>query len=215
LRVIFCIVFIIPTSLIAQFGNQDFGTWGGVSVNKEVVDGLNVDADFQVRTDDNSTRVNQCFLDLGAKYKVNKYFRTGISWRPRMKNNWSGYKLENRLYLDLTGKLKLNDISLYLRSRIQTTSNRNAENPNYERIRFKAKIKLDKGLKAFVQDEFFFHLNGTGTSNYKKNRFGLGFEYEISDYLQMSLKYLRITEVNQAYPLRMNVIALGFSYSIE
>ena len=132
-----------------------------------------------------------------------------------MKNNWSGYDYENRLYLDLTGKLKLNDISLYLRSRIQTTSNRTSENPTYERLRFKAKIKMDKGLKAFVQDEFFFHLNGTGTSNYKKNRFGLGFEYAISDYVDLNIKYLRITEVNQTYPLRMNVIALGFSYSIE
>ena len=115
--------------LIAQFGNQDFGTWGGVSVNKEVADDLKIDADFQVRTDDNSTRLNQFFLDLGAKYKVNKYLRTGISWRSKMKNNWSGYELENRLYFDLTGKLKLNDISLYLRSRTQTTSNRNFENP--------------------------------------------------------------------------------------
>lgn len=200
---------------MAQFGNQDFGIWGGVSVNKEVADDLKVDADFQVRTDDNSTRLNQFFLDLGTQYKVNKFFRTGISWRSRMTNNWSGYRLGNRLYFDLTGKLKLNDISLYMRSRIQTTSNRNKENPTYERIRFKVKIKIEKGLKAFVQDEFFFHLNGVGTSNYKKNRFGLGFEYTISDYLKMNLKYLRITEVNQAYPLRMNVIALGLSYSIE
>ena len=199
----------------AQFGNQDFGTWGGVSVNKEVADDLKIDADFQVRTDDNSTRLNQFFFDLGAKYKVNKYLRTGISWRSKMKNNWSGYELENRLYFDLTGKLKLHDISLYLRSRTQTTSNRNFENPTYQRIRFKFKVKLDKGLKAFIQDEFFFHLNGTGTSNYKKNRFGLGFEYAINDYVDMNIKYLRITEVNQAYPLRMNVIALGLSYSIE
>jgi hypothetical protein len=132
-----------------------------------------------------------------------------------MKNNWLGYEFENRLYLDLTAKLKLNDISLYLRSRIQTTSNRNSENPTYERLRFKAKIKMDKGLNSFIQDEFFFHLNGTGTSNYKKNRLGLGFEYAINDYVKINLKYLRITEVNQAYPLRMNVIALGLSYSIE
>ena len=205
----------MPTVFFAQFGNQDFGTWSGFSVSKAVLDDLKVDADIQIRTDDNSTRINQFFLDLGANYKVNEYFRVGIFLRPRMTNNWSGYNFENRLYFDLTGKLKLNDINLYLRSRIQTTSNRNAENPTYERIQFKVKIKLDKGLKAFVQDEFFFHLNGTGTSNYKKNRFGLGFEYAINDYLQMSLKYLRITEVNQAYPLRMNVIALGLSYSIE
>ena len=200
---------------MAQFGNQDFGTWGGVSVNKEVANDLNIDADIQVRTDDNSTRLNQFFLDLGAKYKVNKYFRTGISWRSKMKNNWSGYDSQNRLYFDLTGKLKLNAINFYIRSRTQTTSIRNAENPTYERIRFKVKIKMEKGLKAFLQDEFFFHLNGTGTSNYKKNRFGLGFEYTISDYLKMNLKYLRITEVNQVYPLRMNVIALGLSYSLE
>ena len=32
---------------MAQFGNQDFGTWGGVSVNKEVADDLKIDADFQ------------------------------------------------------------------------------------------------------------------------------------------------------------------------
>ena len=215
MKLILCILFFLPIALIAQFGNQDFGTWSCVSVYKEVADDLKVEADFQVRTDDNSTRLNQFFLDLGAQYKVNKFFRTGISWRPRITNNWSGYKLGNRLYLDLTGKLKLNDISLYLRSRTQTTSNRNAENPNYERIRFKAKFKIEKGLKAFVQDEFFFHLNGTGISNYKKNRFGLGFEYTISDYLKMNLKYLRITEVNQVYPLRMNVIALGLSYSLE
>ena len=209
------ILIFVPTVFFAQFGNQDFGTWSGFSVSKAVLDDLKVDADIQIRTDDNSTRINQFFLDLGANYKVNEYFRAGIFLRPRMTNNWSGYNFENRLYFDLTGKLKLNDINLYLRSRIQTTSNRNAENPTYERIQFKVKIKLDKGLKAFVQDEFFFHLNGTGTSNYKKNRFGLGFEYAINDYLQMSLKYLRITEVNQAYPLRMNVIALGLSYSIE
>ena len=209
------ILIFVPTVFFAQFGNQDFGTWSGFSVNKEVADDLKVDADIQIRADDNSTRINQFFLDLGANYKVNEYFRAGIFLRPRMTNNWSGYNFENRLYFDLTGKLKLNDINLYLRSRIQTTSNRNAENPTYERIQFKVKIKLDKGLKAFVQDEFFFHLNGTGTSNYKKNRFGLGFEYAINDYLQINLKYLRITEVNQAYPLRMNVIALGLSYSIE
>ena len=209
------ILIFVPTVFFAQFGNQDFGVWSGFSVSKAVLDDLKVDADIQIRTDDNSTRINQFFLDLGANYKVNEYFRAGIFLRPRMTNNWSGYNFENRLYFDLTGKLKLNDINLYLRSRIQTTSNRNAENPTYERIQFKVKMKLDKGLKAFVQDEFFFHLNGTGTSNYKKNRFGLGFEYAINDYLQMSLKYLRITEVNQAYPLRMNVIALGLSYSIE
>jgi hypothetical protein len=209
------ILIFVPTVFFAQFGNQDFGVWSGFSVSKAVLDELKVDADIQIRTDDNSTRINQFFLDLGANYKVNEYFRAGIFLRPRMTNNWSGYNFENRLYFDLTGKLKLNDINLYLRSRIQTTSNRNAENPTYERIQFKVKMKLDKGLKAFVQDEFFFHLNGTGTSNYKKNRFGLGFEYAINDYLQMSLKYLRITEVNQAYPLRMNVIALGLSYSIE
>ena len=209
------ILIFVPTVFFAQFGNQDFGVWSGFSVNTEETDDLKLDADIQIRTDDNSTRLNQCFLDLGAKYKVNKYFRTGISWRQRMKNNWSGYDYENRLYLDLTGKLKLNDISLYLRSRIQTTSNRTSENPTYERLRFKAKIKMDKGLKAFVQDEFFFHLNGTGTSNYKKNRFGLGFEYAINDYVEINLKYLRITEVNQYYPLRMNVISLGLSYSVE
>ena len=44
-----------------------------------------------------------------------------------MKNNWSGYDSENRLYFDLTGKLKLNAINLYLRSRTQTTSNRNVK----------------------------------------------------------------------------------------
>ncbi len=205
----------MPTVFFAQFGNQDFGVWSGFSVSKAVLDDLKVDADIQIRTDDNSTRINQFFLDLGANYKVNEYFRAGIFLRPRMTNNWSGYNFENRLYFDLTGKLKLNDINLYLRSRIQTTSNRNAENPTYERIQFKVKMKLDKGLKAFVQDEFFFHLNGKGTSNYNKNRFGLGYEITINDYLQINLKYLRITEVNQAYPLRMNVIALGLSYSIE
>lgn len=206
---------IIPITFLGQFGNQDFGIWGGVSADKEVIDGFKIAGDIQFRTDDNSTRLNQYFLDVGAKYKFNKYFRAGISWRPRMVNDWSSYEFQNRLYLDLIGKIKMGDIGLYLRSRIQTTSNRNSENPNYERIRLKAKFKIDKGLKVYVQDEFFFHLNGTGTSAYKKNRFGVGFEYQINDVLGASLKYLRITEVNKYYPLRMNVIALGLEYSID
>lgn len=215
MRLLLFIAFIIPSTLIAQFGNQDFGIWAGASANKEVVDGLKVDADLQFRTDDNSTRLNKYFIDLGVKYKVNKYFRVGTSWRPRMVNGKSGFVFQNRLYLDLTGKLKLNDVSLYVRNRIQTTSNRNSENPSYNRIRLKAKVKIDKGLKVFVQDEFFFHLNGVGVSNYKKNRFGFGLEYAVNKAISLSVKYLRITEVNQYYPLRMNVIAIGLSYSID
>lgn len=215
MKALLIIFLFIPTAYIAQFGNQDFGIWGGFSTGKEVADGLKISADIQFRTDDNSTRLNQYFLDLGAKYKVNKYFRVGISWRPRMMNDLDGFDFQNRLYLDLTGKFKMDYISLYLRSRIQTTSNRNSENPNYERIRLKAKFKIDKGLKLFIQDEFFFHINGTGTSAYKKNRFGFGLEYDVTNDLGVSLKYLRITEVNQYYPLRMNVIALSLEYSLE
>jgi len=215
LKTLFAILFIFPAIYFAQNGNQDFGVWGGLSAGKEVADGLKIDADIQFRTDDNSTNLNKYFIDFGAKYKVNKYFRTGISWRPRMVNSNSSFVLQNRLYLDLTGKIKLEDFSLYIRSRLQTTSSRNSENPTYERIRFKAKYKIDKGINAFIQDEFFFHLNGSSNAAYKKNRFGVGVEYGINDLMDINLKYLRITEVNQYYPLRMNVIALGLSYSIE
>lgn len=211
---IVCILVFIPFFASAQFGNQDFGIWGGFSASTKLTDEIKVSGDFQMRTNDNAARLNQYFLDFGVKYKVNKHFSAGLNWRPRMKNERTYYDFQNRLYLDLVGKLKFGDVAFYLRSRTQSTLIPNDESSAFERVRLKAVFKLDKGLKAFIQDEVFFNINNRVNSTYTKNRFGIGVTYKVSDAIDVGLKYLRINEVNTYYPLKMNVMAFKIGLSI-
>lgn len=214
MRFIFYALLYLPIICFSQFGNQDFGVWGGIELESKINKELKFSGSIESRTEDNSSSLKQAFTDLGLKYKINKHIYTSVNWRSRLLNQDYGYVLQNRYSIDLTGKLKVGSLFIYLRSRTQYQFKKNDLNDSYERIRLKLAMKMKDGVKFFIQDEFFFHLNSFNSPFYDKNRFGVGMEYEISKSLAIAIKYLRITEVNVYYPLKMNVIGMNVSYSL-
>ncbi len=212
MRKVLLLILLIPAFSIAQ-NNEDFGIWAGGSATYKVNKELKLDGGLQVRTHENSTRMRTVFAQFGGKYKFNKYFNAGVFWRPRVSNRLDGPQFQNRFHLDLTGRYKLNDVTFYLRNRSQMLFKPN-DVVFYDRIRLKTKVKLQKGLSAFIQDEFFIYLNNYSGPVYDKNRFAFGMEYGISKELDINLKYLRITEVGEYNPLTMNVVSIGLEYNL-
>ena len=91
----------------------------------------------------------------------------------------------------------------------------NKINSLYDRVRLKTAYKINKKIKAFLFDEFFFHLNNNEGPIYNKNRLGVGIEYKINRSLFLGIKYLRNKEFNVYNPQVMNVIGIGITHELN
>ncbi len=208
-------LFVLLFSFAKAQTNQDFGMWAGFSVSHKISKKIKVNGVTQFRTFENSQALKQLFADLSVSYKYNKYFKIGVSWRGKESFVEVNPIFINRFGLDLKlGKKIIKKTHLGLRSRTQYSLLPDGSNKTYERTRLKLTYKLSKGLSVFVQDELFFNLNPGNKSTYNKNRFGIGGTKKINKKVELTLKYLRITEVDTYRPLDMNVLFMAMSYKI-
>ena len=202
----------IPRFLVKD---QDFGSWTKAELIYDASKKLDLSARYEIRTDENSANLKQMFSQLSAKLDINKNFKTSFAWRSKVVNKEYVNEIQNRFHIDLTYRLKLGDLLFYSRIRSQYCIITNDLNEFYERFRLKVAYKINKKIRPFVYDELYFSVNNPNGPLFNKNRFGVGLDYKINKSINLDLKYLRIKDVNVAYPQIMNVVGLGLTYKLN
>ena len=214
-RLFFILILISPVFSAAQSNNEDFGNWIRTDftygINKKVA----LNSRFELRTINNSTEIRQLFSEFSAKIKINSFFRAAFAYRAKSVNAEYGNVFQNRFHSDFTFRYKTGDLTFLLRNRIQYNLVSNKINSLYDRVRLKTAYKINKKIKAFLFDEFFFHLNNNEGPIYNKNRLGVGIEYKINRSLFLGIKYLRNKEFNVYNPQVMNVIGIGITHELN
>lgn len=62
------------------FGQNDFGLWTSLGAEKHINKKLSIDADVEMRWEDNLRQVSRWDFSLGASYKVKKWLKTGTGY---------------------------------------------------------------------------------------------------------------------------------------
>lgn len=150
-----------PVASFAQSDQDDFGTWIELGAEKSLPHNLSVGVNGELRTEDNSTRVDRLSIGVDLGYKVCKYLKVGVgynfmgSFSPEKRKehykddieddaHWNGYKLtesywtpKHRLSLEASSSVKLwKWLRVSARERYQYTKSASVDGIQTSKYRF-------------------------------------------------------------------------------
>ncbi len=187
---------------------RDIGFWGGINLEKELSDDIEINFEQQIRMYNNVSKVDDYFFDLGAKYKINKNFGLGANVRfTHNEKRWREADNEYRYNLDLRYKGKLaSKLKLHYRIRYQqefvdllfkykTTKNYHSSVRNKIELEYKANEKNE----FYISGELFRLIESYKAPYFNKIRYFIGdkFKSKIGTF-NCSLGYEQ--EINTNYP---------------
>lgn len=114
--VLLMVLFALPMS--AQ--TNDLENWYGLAFSRKVSNGFTAVVASDIRFNDNGSRFKKLQADIGAEYKVNKWFKTALCYRYTRFNNYPKYyRNENSFFADLKFDKSLSRFNFNFRARFQ------------------------------------------------------------------------------------------------
>jgi hypothetical protein len=196
-RTILMSLFVLA-AVISYSQDDDFGIWVGVTAKHEVLKKLDVDLSGCVRTFNNSSKIEQSFLEGGVQYNLNKYISLSGSYRliSKLEDN-SRYYFRHKLFLDLKATLPSGSFSFSGRARIQRATKTYIEDDEDLISKYYGRFKLQAAynipafpLKPFVYCEPFFPLFSDSGIKISKYRLSAGAELQISRKSSVEAEYI-------------------------
>ena len=202
---------------------SDFELWSGLSVKKSFLDKkLDLELTQEFRFDDNSTRLDNFFTELGGSYEIIKGLSAGVGYRFIRNVKNSGSINENRFNIDVQYKHKVDRLKLDYRFRYQNRRELGVsrEDGNYPTSKYRLRLKANYNIKNWKLDPYIsaegFYALETNSFNYvesitetedvsgfEKLRFTLGTKYQLKKWLSIGA-YYRIEREFKSYPLVYN-----------
>jgi hypothetical protein len=188
---------------------RDFGAWAGVSIQKKLGKDFEILLDQQLRLYTNATQLDDYFVDLGGKYKINKNFRLGANlrftydqkrWKASQRNYRYNFDIVYRVFPAKT--FSVNYRLRYQREYINLLSDDQSASSYSATIRNRVKLKyaLTEEHKVYVSAELFRLFESFRNPYFNKVRLCLGDEIETKiGGLDVSFGYE--LETNTEYPL--------------
>lgn len=184
---------ILTASICAQSGS--YGTWTALSVDKKL-NKWDVSAETELRTVYLTRLVERISLGVGADYGIMKGLKIGAGYQlmSKLDTKYLNYQLRNRFNVSTTGKLKLNDLTLSLRERVQITtkdeSKRIRENGSIDDYKvnpewsWRNRLQMSYNIPNFkitptLSVETFYQLNNPDGNEFDNIRYTLAFDYKI------------------------------------
>jgi len=125
--IIFILLAFVPATIMAQSDDKQAAEVGAriaASVDKKLVKGLHLSLEEELRFDNNFKSFDRFHTTLAMKYKVHENVKLGFGYSLINAYSASSGKFKNmrhRLFLDVTGTLKLGNWNLSLKERFQAT----------------------------------------------------------------------------------------------
>lgn len=206
--------------------HSDLRSWNTFSFNYGLNKKLTFNFDQELRLQDNLTRINQLYTNIGATYKINKYVRIAGVYRfiARYKedNSWG---IRNRFYGDVIVKLRPGRFSYVYRARLQYEWRGAGYGKEYGRVPeiywrnlFKASYKVNDIVSPYLATEIRFQLQNPRIpyhNGFDRSRFTGGLDLQVSKSSTFGVYYLLQKEWNIIDPETLNVIGLEYTISID
>ncbi len=209
----------MPCFLAAQ--ESDGGLWATFGTKYEVNKRFDIDVEGQFRLDENFQMYDASLYDAGCSYKINKHFKTGVTYRfGHSQGNPGFFETKHRLALDLRADDGFGEWDLDFRvryqagvSRIRTTEG-NADLKDAIRYRLKADRKLISKTDLSLSGELFQNTT-LSMSELTDWRFRVELSRKIRKRHQATIGYMVQREMNASNPLTQHVLNIGYSIELK
>jgi long-subunit fatty acid transport protein len=189
----------------------DFGLWSNIAVEKEISKKMEIQLEEELRFNQNVGRLNSLLTEAGFKYKINKYYSLGASYRFTY---YTENRFGNRFTLSNQVKYKIEDFTLNYRLNLQTDFS--TKDPVEYKIRnkFGVDYKINKRWEIGVSGELFYSFY------YNRNRFdryrlAYGVDYSFKKRHKLSASLMFQQEFNVANPESDVILAFKYKYSLK
>lgn len=218
---------LLPMSLILTGLNSvfaqtdDFGVWLSVGAEKKI-NKWTIEFEQELRTMENSGKIERISSSLGADYKLFKPLKIGLSYQYITLNDLENDDLQprHRLNMYAQGKYELGRLTISLRERVQVTYKDETErtykmNPKWS---LRNKLKADYNIphspfSPFATFEAFYQLNNPDGNKFDNLRYSLGTEYKLNKHHALNAYLMIDKEINVKNPIKRFVTGVSYVYS--
>ncbi len=192
------VLFLLISSSVSVFSQDDFGIWLGADLSHRIYRNLSAEISGSLRTNENTSVVDQYFAEGGLSYKFNKYLSIGSSYRliNKIEDN-TDYYFRHKYFLSAKAEIPLGRFDLSARLQYQRTVKTYIENDNdlapqnILRLRAKAECDLQSSpLKPYMYFEPFLSLNEGNSTGFVKARYSAGTAIKISSKSRIEAGYI-------------------------
>ena len=217
IRLLFILVIVLAKGFETFSQVEDFQLWNGYSLeknfNKKVA--VSVEQEFRIRY--NASQFEDYLTTLGGSYKINKYLKAAGAYRFKYAQNIEdGIKNEHRFNIDLMLRYKFDRFILGYRARYQVEYEKFEYNHFHAlRNKFGVKYNIRKSdFVPFAEYEFYYSLNYPAGNEIYRNRYTLGVDYEITDYLSVYSYYrIQTRRLYDKEPYNFYILGLGANFT--
>lgn len=207
--------------VFAQEFSDDAAIWTNFYFEKKVSDKWTIHLNQQNRINENVTRFNLAYADVGVTYKLNKYasvmgdyvFSQNRKFDLSFKSRHQGYvalMLHARM-----GRWRFNYRNMFQSQVEEYFSSEKGKVPEYyERNKVTVKYDLNKYVSLYSAQEIYYPLYQEKNKGFDRSRTFAGMFYNLNKQMQIELYFLFQRELN-AFDATRRVFVYGLGYSYE
>lgn len=210
------LLFLLIPSVFSQ--TEDFQIWSKLSVKKKINKEISLIFQQDIRLQQNATLFKDYITFLGGQYAFNKKIKIrGIYRYTHSPTLEDGTVNEHRFYADIMLRHKIDRFKLKYRGRYQVKFIQfDINRQHYLRNRFAIEYNVPKiPLSPYAEYEFYYSLNNPIDNSIIRNRYTLGADYKINNFMSI-YSYYRII-VRREYlkiPYNNYILGMGVKFSI-
>lgn len=214
-------ILLMLVSSISMAQVWDFNTWHDIKFGGDLTKNLSASIDQQLRLEENSTRVDQTFTELGLKYDLPKGFKAAVAYRL----SWVAdrdmcFESRHRYIVDLGYGRKVWRLRPELRARFQhrpsvsafSESAKPEESSILVRLKFGVSYAGLKDWKPGVEFEAFIRTNHPLMNGFIAYRYRASLQYGLPKRQAISVFYLLETDYSRITPQFTSILGIDYSY---
>jgi hypothetical protein len=212
----------------AQFSPsfEDAGMWNTLSVDYAISKKTALLFTEELRLNENYTRLNLLYTNIGVEHNINKHFKTSLVYRFINKYNEDNFfEFRHRLMWDITAKQKISRFTLAYRHRLQVeyrnimTSETGFVPEWYSRHKVDISYQLSKKATPYVSAETRYQLYDPrrviSQDKLHRIRFQAGLDYKLNKFSKVGVYYLVQRVFNVANIENIYITGLEYSISLK
>jgi len=194
----FLICILCSISVLALSQDDDFGLWLGVEAEHGILKKMDLEFSGSLRTFNNSSQIEESFIEGGLKYKLSTVFSLSGSYRLTGKiEDDSEYYFRHKLLLNLKATIPSGNFAFSARARLQRTNLTYIEDDEdllpyyYGRLKLKAIYEMPAfPLNPYLSCESFSPVFSGTDAEIDRYRLSAGTELKISANNSVEIEYI-------------------------
>ena len=222
-RHLFLPFIIIVTGMLLVRGqvcgqDNDFRSWNDISVEAELMDDLDIQAEIGLRFDNNATRLEENLYEVELQYKGIDDYDISTSYRFGMTNEISYFDSYHRWTIEGQLEKDIDPFEFDFRTRLQTEYYPSVSFEDRHEHYLRNRITITWKINDFPADpsfgiEHFAPLNNKPFVFTDKNRYLLGTDIDLDDGFSLDISY-RFQRHYDDIPEYDYILSLGLGYEL-